>query len=282
MHAELDVQQKEVVRRRMCVMQQEARVARMETELAEHGVRVTYAETQVAAAEGKRVADDRQRDDAETVWKTDTAAVAFVTEDEFEKTLQVTRQMVEEETRRVLAKHKAAAEEKQRRAAESRALTEQAVTEEKHSRRQVRKAAAAVVVAVTVVDAGADDGDVDVAGVAESLVMKLFAADEQCRQEAFCEGYHLYMGRFGLVPTKGACGGEVLVVGDLDSGGALVECGEDARCRVCDERRATHMYVPCGNLCVCGDYTTAWGRSCAGCHAEAELAVYVHGHALTR
>ena len=60
MHAELDVQQKEVARRRMRVMQQEARVTRMEAELAEHGVRVTYAETQVAAAEGKRVTDDRQ------------------------------------------------------------------------------------------------------------------------------------------------------------------------------------------------------------------------------
>ena len=44
--------------------------------------------------------------------KADTTAVAFIAEDEFEKALQVTRQMVEEETRRVLVKHKAETEEK--------------------------------------------------------------------------------------------------------------------------------------------------------------------------
>ena len=44
--------------------------------------------------------------------KADTTAVTFIAEDEFEKALQVTRQMVEEETRRVLVKHKTETEEK--------------------------------------------------------------------------------------------------------------------------------------------------------------------------
>ncbi len=57
----------------------------------------------------------------------------------------------------------------------------------------------------------------------ESRFLKIFTVVEKKRNTEFCEGYRLFMCRFGLVPTNCASHGEeVLFVGEIDTTEQLV------------------------------------------------------------
>lgn len=278
-------------KKRLSAMRKEAAVARIEAELAEQGVRIVYPETEVAPSEAKACVAEPSLD---AVRRADEAARALLAEEEAEAALRTAAKLAEAEARNLAAKAKALAlEQKQRVAEEKRVLAEQKAREKAEAKRLARlarKAAAsgsAGAASPAEVDAGLDaglEGGLDAAGPPpepqhESRFSKLFAAVEQKRHLALQAGYGLFMSRFGLVPTHSERG-EDLVVGETDEKGTLVACGEVDRCARCFEKRATHMYVPCGHLCVCRDCAASCdgGLACAGCTVTPTTAIFVHGH----
>ena len=234
--------------------------------------------------------------DADAVRRADEVARALLAEEETEAAAHKTAKVVEDEARRLAARNKTLAlENKQRVAAEKRALAEQQAREAAEAKRLARTArktgtstapctlaapaapadpAAPAPPSTTVAQAPAPFEPQETSGFS-----KIFATVEQRRQLAFCAGYDLFMSRFGLVPTDSARG-KVLVVGETDDSGKLVACSESDRCACCFEKRATHMYVPCGHLCVCRDCAAhcASGLECPGCTVTPTMTVFVHGH----
>jgi hypothetical protein len=251
-----------IARRKQTVEQGEAAAALVEAELHALGIRITFAEM---SAEDKSAAAL-----ADAVRLADAAAAALVAEEEAEAKAGLRRQAAEAEAARELEARRARRlEDREGRATEKRALAETlalaaAATKREARQLQAQSAAAAkraaqearsaarAARAAPAVSAAAKRAAQEAPG---SRFLPLFAANEQKRREekasGLREGCRLFMSRFGLVPTTGARG-EELVVGDLvleaDGRERLVACAAAALCVGCGERRAC---VDCGERRVC-------------------------------
>lgn len=110
---------------------------------------------------------------------------------------------------------------------------------------------------------------------AASRFTELFARKKAAADEAFRHGYALFMSRFSLVPVPAT---DVLLFGEFDEATQqLTACPEETRCSLCCERRATHMYVPCGHVCVCRDCAAACPWVCMACDAPPDMVLLLHG-----
>jgi hypothetical protein len=119
---------------------------------------------------------------------------------------------------------------------------------------------------------------------AASRFTELFARKKAAADTAFRHGYALFMSRFSLVPTASSTASstasttDMLLFGEFDEATQqLISCAESARCSLCCERRATHMYVPCGHVCVCRDCAAACPWVCIACDVAPEMVLLLHG-----
>jgi hypothetical protein len=115
---------------------------------------------------------------------------------------------------------------------------------------------------------------------AASRFTELFARKKAAADVAFRHGYALFMSRFSLVPTASSTTSptDVLLFGEFDEDTQhLTSCPDSTRCSLCCERRATHMYVPCGHVCVCRDCAAACPWVCIACDVAPEMVLLLHG-----
>jgi len=115
---------------------------------------------------------------------------------------------------------------------------------------------------------------------AASRFTELFARKKAAADVAFRHGYALFMSRFSLVPTASSTASttDMLLFGEFDEDTHQISvCPDAARCSLCCERRATHMYVPCGHVCVCRDCAAACPWVCIACDVAPEMVLLLHG-----
>lgn len=244
-----------------------------------------------AAAENEALNDSIAAALAAAVAKADAAAAALIAEEEAQAHAMRTRDCARKlaaDTKAKLAAHNktvALVHKRAVAAAESaraqQQLRESADRDSERDRklREQRKAASLLPVHSTphvlnVLPYKARDAP------AASRFTELFARKKAAADEAFRHGYALYMSRFSLVPTASSTASttDMLLFGEFDEATQrLTSCPDAARCSLCCERRATHMYVPCGHVCVCRDCAAACPWVCIACDVPPEMVMLLHG-----
>lgn len=237
-----------------------------------------YEEVDRIAAQAEAAAEHESL--AAAIAKADAAANALIAEEEVEASIKRERNLANKlaaDAKAKLAAHKrtvALVHKRAVAAAESaraqQQLREAADRDSQRDRklREQRKAAALLPVP-HVLPSNSPDRRVS------SRFTELFARKKAAADAAFLHGYALYMSRFSLVPVPAT---DALLFGEFDEATQqLTSCPQPARCSLCCERRATHMYVPCGHVCVCRDCAAASPWVCMTCDVPPDMVLLLHG-----
>ena len=260
-----------------------AQVERVKTTAAEKAAAETEAlNASIAAALAAAVA------------KADAAAAALIAEEEVEacvlRTRHLANKLAADAKVKLAAQKKTAALEHKRAVAAAESETAQRNLRETADRdaerdrklREQRKAAVLPVLPVQSVPHVLNVLPYTARGApASSRFTELFARKKAAADAAFSHGYALFMSRFSLVPVPTAASStsttDVLLFGEFDEATQhLTSCPDAARCSLCCERRATHMYLPCRHVCVCRDCAAACPWVCMTCDVTPEMVMHVH------
>ena len=250
-----------------------------------------YEEVDRIAAQAEAAAEHELL--AAAIAKADAAANALIAEEEVEASIKRERDRASKlaaDTKAKLAAHNktVALVHKRAVAAAESARAQQELREaadrdaQRHRKlREQRKAAALLPVphvqsmphVLHVLPSNSPDRRVS------SRFTELFARKKAAADAAFLHGYALYMSRFSLVPVCNPVKPDsALLFGEFDEAThQLTSCPDAARCSLCCERRATHMYVPCGHVCVCRDCAAASPWVCMTCDVPPKMVLLLHG-----
>ena len=238
-----------------------------------------------AAADNKALNDSIAAALAAAVAKADAVAAALIAEEEVDACIRRERERagrLEKETKaKLAAQNKAAALEQRRvaeaeKAAQAQQLAREAADRDSARARKLHEQRNVEPVLPVLPNRKQRRAALR---CTSSRFTELFARKKADADAAFWHGYGVYMSRFSLVPERIAGkAGDVLLFGEFDEATQqLAACPEETRCRLCCERRATHMYVPCGHVCVCRDCAAACPWVCIACDVAPEMVLLLHG-----
>jgi hypothetical protein len=245
------------------------------------------AAEQAAAEKAKAAADNQALNDsiaaalAAAVAKADAVAAALIAEEEVDACIRRERQragrLAGEARAKVAAQNKAAAAEQRRvvkaeKAAQAQQLAREAADRDSARDRKLHEQRNDEVVLPILQNRRERRAALR---CTSSRFTELFARNKADADAAFWHGYSVYMSRFSLVPVPAT---DVLLFGEFDEATQqLAVCVPEARCRLCCERRATHMYVPCGHVCVCHACAAACPWVCVACDVAPDMVLLLHG-----
>ena len=252
--------------------------------------RIAAAAAEQVAAEkaAKTAADNQALNDsiaaalAAAVAKADAVAAALIAEEEVDACIRREREragrLAADAKAKLAAQNRAAAAEQRRAAAAAQAAEAQQLAREAADRDSERDRKLHqqrnVEAVLPVLPMNRRERRASLR-CASSRFTELFARKKADADAAFWHGYGVYMSRFSLVPVPAT---DVLLFGEFDEATQqLAACAPETRCRLCCERRATHMYVPCGHVCVCRDCAAACPWVCMTCDVAPEMVLLLHG-----
>ena len=234
-----------------------------------------------AAADNKGLNDSIAGALAAAVAKADAVAAALIAEEEVDACIRRERERagrLEKETKaKLAAQNKAAALEQRRvseaeKAAQAQQLAREAADRDSARDRKLHEQRNVEPVLPVLPNRKQRRAALR---CTSSRFSELFARKKADADAAFWHGYSVYMSRFSLVPVPAT---DLLLFGEFDEATQqLAVCAPEARCRLCCERRATHMYVPCGHVCVCHACAAACPWVCVACDVAPEMVLLLRG-----
>jgi hypothetical protein len=260
-------------------------------------IKATAAEN--AAAENEALNDSIAAALAAAVAKTDAAAAAFIAEEEVEACVVRTRHLANKLT--TDAKVKVAAQKKTMVLEHKRAV---AATESETAQRNLREAAdrdaerdrklreqrkTVVLRVLPVLSVQSVPHVLNVCPIPHAVLLLPRASPSSLRARRPTPTPRSRTDTPSSCPASASCPcpplllssaaspTDVLLFGEFDEDTQhLTSCPEPARCSLCCERRATHMYLPCRHVCVCRDCAAACPWVCMTCDVTPEMVMHVH------